>query len=343
MMSHRYLGRTGMKVSELCLGATMTFYDEAEPGDHRRILDRFADAGGNFLDTADVYGLGRSEELLGAWLEGRRRDDFVVATKVGFATTADTPGAPASRQRPNEEGLSRKHVLAAVEASLRRLRTDHIDLYTVHGWDPATPFEQMILTFDALVRSGKVRYVGVSNFCGWQLQKTVDLGRELRAEPVVMLQALYNLLDRSAEWELIPVCRIEGLALTAWGPLRSGWLGGRIRRGMAAPPPDSKVLHAGPGEWERYANERTWRVIDALEAVAREVGCAPAPVALRWLLQKPGVTAPVIGARTPAQLEECLRATAIALTEDQMARLDRAGDVDPPYPYDILRRTMLHR
>ncbi|HEV7626939.1 MAG TPA: aldo/keto reductase, partial [Streptomyces sp.] len=208
-MRNRLLGNSGLRVSELCLGS-MTFGRETDEETSSSILDTFVEAGGNFIDTADVYSRGGSEEILGRWLTKQRRDDLVVATKVRFPMG----------DGPNDKGLGRKHIIEGVEASLRRLRTDYIDLYQVHCWDPATPLEQTLSTLDSLVRAGKVRAVGASNFSGWQLQKAVDISRRRGWEPFTCLQPLYNLLDRETEWELLPVCRNEGLGVIPWSPLR---------------------------------------------------------------------------------------------------------------------------
>ncbi len=335
-MEYRFLGRTGLKVSELCLG-TMTFGREADEETSVRILDRFAEAGGNFLDTADVYNQGVSEEIIGRWLKGKRREDFVIATKVRFPMG----------QGPNDVGLSRKHILAGVEGSLRRLGTDYIDLYQVHCWDQATPLEETLSTLHELVRSGKVRYIGASNFTGWQLQKAIDISKQMGWEPFRCLQPLYNLLDRSTEWELIPVCINEGLGVIPWSPLRGGWLSGKYRRGMEAPPEGTRVQVAeryGWSEsWSRYNNDRTWHVIDVLLAVADEVGKTPAQVALNWLLRRPGVTAPIIGVRNLEQLEDNLGAVGWALDEEHMTRLTEASEIEKPYPYEFVERAQGRR
>jgi aryl-alcohol dehydrogenase-like predicted oxidoreductase len=329
-MDDRFLGRTGLRVSELCFG-TMMFGERADEQTSHRLLDRFVDAGGTFIDTADVYGCGRSEEILGSWLKGRARDDLVIATKVyGEAY----PGGPV-------QGTGRKHVLAAVEASLRRLGTDYIDLYLAHVFDDATPQEETLSTLDTLVTSGKVRFVGASNYTGWQLQKAVDLARQHGWEPYVVLQPQYNLLRREAEWELIPVCRNEGLGVVPWAPLAQGWLSGRYRRGMTGPPEGTRVAESG--DWADHDTEPTWRVLDALHEVAAEIGRPPAQVALRWLLQRPGITAPTVGATTLDQLEDNLGATGWSLTDEQMGRLTSASDPTLPYPYDILSLPQFRR
>jgi aryl-alcohol dehydrogenase-like predicted oxidoreductase len=291
------------------------------------MLDRFVDAGGTFIDTADVYTAGRSEEVVGRWLQRRSRDDLVIATK---AYGAMGPG-------PNDRGAGRKHLLSAVEASLRRLRTDYLDLYQVHVFDDATPIEETLSTLDGLVRAGKVRFLGASNYAGWQLQKSVDLARQHGWEAFACLQPLYNLLDREAEWDLVPVCCAEGIGLIPWSPLRGGWLSGRYRRGMTEPPAGSRV--EGDAEaWRTYANERTWTVVEALTEVAEKTGRTPAQVALRWLIQQPVVTAPIIGARTPEQLEDNLAAVGDPLTDEQMDRLTTVSDQPMPYPFGLLSR-----
>jgi len=330
-MEHRFLGRTGMQVSELCMGA-MTFGRETTEELSHRMLHRFVEAGGNFIDTADVYSTGKSEEVVGRWLKDKVRDDLVVATKVRFAMG----------EGPNDLGLSRKHILSGVEASLRRLGTDYIDLYQVHMWDDATPLEETLSTLNDLVRAGKVRYIGASNFSGWQLQKAIDLSRQMGWEILSSLQPQYNLLARSTEWELIPVCQREGLGVICWSPLRGGWLSGKYRRGLEAPPKGSRVQIAeekGWSEsWSACNNEHTWGVIDALLEISDEIGKAPAQIAINWLLQRPGVTAPIIGARTMEQVEQNLGAAGWSLNEAQMARLDADSEIEPPYPYSFVNR-----
>ncbi|MBN1993777.1 MAG: aldo/keto reductase [Anaerolineae bacterium] len=329
-MEYRYLGRTGMKVSQLCLGA-MTFGREADKKTSFRMMDRFVEAGGNFIDTADVYTRGVSEEIVGRWLKGKTRDDFVIATKVRFPMG----------DGPNDLGLSRKHIMAGIESSLRRLGTDYIDLYQVHCWDPGSPLEETLSTLHTLVQRGKVRYLGASNYNGWQLQKAIDLSKQMDWESFVSLQPLYNLLDRNIEWELVPVSLNEGLGIIPWSPLRGGWLSGKYRRGMAAPPSGTRVEIAekeGWSEsWSAYANERTWSILDVLFAVAEETGKSPAQVALNWLIHRPGVTAPITGARNLKHLEDNLGAAGWALSDDQMARLTEASEMTPAYPYSFIR------
>lgn len=329
-MEYRFLGRTGMLVSELCLGA-MTFGRETPEDESYKMMDTFVEAGGNFIDSADVYSQGLSEEIVGRWLKNKRRDDFVIATKVRFSMGKGV----------NDIGLSRKHILSGVEASLRRLQTDSIDLYQVHMWDDAAPLEETLATLNALVQSGKVRYIGASNYAAWQLQKAIDISKFSGWEPFACLQPLYNLLDRDIEDEIVPVCLNEGVGIIPWSPLRGGWLSGKYRRGMQAPPSGTRVEEAeakGWGEaWNIYANERTWTVLDALFAVSEESGKTPAQVALRWLLQKPGVTAPIIGARTMQHLETNLGAAGWTLDAQQIERLDKVSEMNHGYPGNSIK------
>jgi aryl-alcohol dehydrogenase-like predicted oxidoreductase len=326
-MRYRFLGRTSLAVSELCLGA-MTFGRESDEETSHRMMDRFAEAGGTFLDTADAYGAGRSEEIVGRWRKQHDRDDWVISTKVRWG-----PGG-------NREGLGRKHVMTAAEGSLRRLGTDHIDLYHVHGWDPAAPVEEVVRTLDLLVTSGKVRHLAVSNWAAWQIQKALGVADKRGWEPFAAIQPRYNLLDREFEWEQGPLAADAGLGVLPWSPLRGGWLTGRYQRGGSAPA-GSRVGMAESENWgERWAmydNDRTWRVLDELAAVAREAGREQAQVALNWLLGRPAVTAPIIGARSMQQLESNLGATDWDLDAALVERLDAVTTVDPlPFPYDTL-------
>ncbi|HLU34065.1 MAG TPA: aldo/keto reductase [Natronosporangium sp.] len=327
-MEYRVLGNSGLMVSELCLGA-MTFGNETDEAGSHQLLDRFVAAGGNFIDTADVYAGGASEEIIGRWLARQRRDDLVIATKLFWPTGGG----------PNDRGAGRKHILSAVEASLRRLNTDYIDLYQVHCFDETTPIEETLATLDNLVRAGKVRHLGASNYASWQLQKTMDVARYRGWEPLVALQPLYNLIDREVELELVPVCRNEGVGIIPWAPMRGGWLTGKYRRGMTTAPPDTRwEENKQPwlGSWETKVDERTWTVTDTVLAVAEEVGRSPAQVALRWLLQRPGVTAPIVGARRLDQLEDNLGATGWSLSDKHMERLTTAGEQPLPYPHGYL-------
>lgn len=325
-MKYRYMGRTGLKVSELCLGA-MTFGRESTEAESYEMLDSFKSAGGNFIDTADVYSRGLSETILGRWLKQQNREDFVIATKVRF-TMGDGP---------NDIGLSRKHILAGIDGSLKRLGIDYVDLYQIHSWDPGAPLEETLQTLDALVKSGKVRYIGASNVAAWQLQKAIDISRQYGWEPFSCLQPLYNLLDREVEWGLVPVCLNEGVGIIPWSPLRGGWLSGKYQRGMDAPLEGTRVDEAEKQGWSEswsvYANEQTWSVTDTLQEISTETGKSIAQIALNWLLQMPGVTAPIIGARNLKQLEENLGSTGWSLTAEQMTKLDNVSRKPLPYPY----------
>lgn len=338
-MEYRFLGRSGLRVSALCLGPTMTisFGRDVDESAGRRIFDIYCDRGGNFFDNADVYSGGLSETLFGRWLEERRREDLVIATKVRYP----------SGTGPNDAGLSRKHLVASIDESLRRLRTDYIDLYQVHCWDPVTPLEETLSTLNRLVELGKVRYVGASNFSGWQLQKSLDLSLLRGWERFVSLQALYNLLDRSTEWELVPVCLNEGVALNPWSPLRCGWLTGTYRRGMMAPPAGSRIEHAGKTagkeRWDQYANERTWRIVDLLEAIAQTENRTPAQVALNWVLHRPGVVSPVVGPQTVEHLEDNLATLEWRLAPEHIEALEACSDLPLPYPYDTIEAARTRR
>jgi aryl-alcohol dehydrogenase-like predicted oxidoreductase len=340
-MRRRLLGRTGVVVTEFALG-TMTFGQEADEAAATGILDAYVGAGGNFIDTADVYPpagpKGTSEEIIGRWLASRpgRRDGIVLATKC--RGRMDDSG--------NSEGLSRRWIVRACEQSLRRLKTDYIDLYQAHQWDPATPIEETLLAFDSLVRAGKVRYIGVSNFTGWQLERTVQVARRLGTAAPVSLQPQYNMLAREIEWELVPVCLEHGLSIIPWGPLGQGWLSGKYSRDSA--PAGATRLGEDPNRgveaYSRRNVERTWRIVGAVQAVAEELGVPPARVALRWLADRPAVTAPLLGARTAEQITDNLKAADVTLSDEQRARLDQASaPVTPDYPYRLLAENAAER
>jgi len=337
-MEYVRFGSTGMKVSRICLGCmsygrpTDRWPWALEEEQSRPFIQRALALGINFFDTADIYSTGASEEVLGNLLKalGVKRETAVVATKVFNPMSRDI----------NDRGLSRKHIMDGIDRSLARLKMDYVDLYQVHTWDPDTPLEETLGTLDNLVKCGKVRYIGASNFAGYQLQKSVDISLRMGWEPFSCLQPLYNLLDRSIEWEIIPVCERHGLGIIPWSPLRGGWLSGKYKRGMSAPLPNTRIDDAtklGWSEaWNVYDNERTWNVIDTLFAVAHELGKTPAQVALRWLLQRPLVTAPIIGVRTLAHLEDNLRATGWNLTSEMMEKLNQVSQMDLVYPYNFL-------
>src|SRR4051812_30207299 len=300
-----------LAVSRLCLGAMLMGGKTPAPEAHR-MLDRFRDAGGTFIDTADVYGDGESERTLAPWLR-RHRAEVVVATKVRHGVSD-----------PTGKGLPPARVRAACDASLRRLGVDVIDLYQVHAPDPDTPLEETLEALDGLVRAGKVRALGASNFPAWLLAWAVAQQDREGWSPFVSLQPQYSLVERSAELDLLPFCRAAGLGVIPWGPLGAGFLTGRYRRGEA-PEPGSRMGEASDELEEaqhRRAVERNFQVVDAAEAIARERGVTVAQVALAWLLGVEGVTAPIVGPRTFEQLEGVLGADEIKLTPEERASLE---------------------
>lgn len=326
-MEYRRLGDTGLMVSELCLGC-MTFGREASEEDSKRLVDRFLDAGGNFIDTADVYSKGVSEEITGRTIKGVR-DDVVLATKVYFPMG----------EGPNDTGLSRKRVTQGCEDSLRRLGTDYIDLYQVHCWDSATPLKETLSALTDLVRSGKVRYIGVSNFTGWQLVKSVCLSEANGLERFVCLQPQYSLVERNIEREILPICLEEGLGVIPWSPLGGGFLSGKYRR-EEEPPEGSRISEAVASmeeHWDRRATERNWAALDVVGRISEETGKSYAQISLNWLLRQDGVTAPIIGARTLEQLEDNLGASGWTLDEEQVEELSDASALEDVYPYRFIR------
>ena len=328
-MDYRTLGASGASVSTLALG-TMTFGSEAdEAGSHEQI-DAFVAAGGTLVDTADVYSGSTSEEIIGRWLRTRPADvtePVVLATKGRFPLTDD----------PNAAGSSARHLTRALDASLRRLHVEWIDLYQVHAWDPHTPLEETLRTLDGFVRAGKIGYYGLSNFTGWQLTKAVQLARALGLSAPVTLQSQYNLLVREIEWEIVPAAQDAGLGLLPWSPLGGGWLSGKYRRDER--PSGATRLGEDPGRGveaydRRSTQSRTWDVIEAVQGVADARGVTMAQVALAWLVDRPAVTSVIIGARTLAQLEENLGAADLRLDADEQAALDAASDPGAAdYPY----------
>ena len=326
-MEYRRLGETGLMVSELCLGC-MTFGREADEEDSKKLVARFLEAGGNFIDTADVYTRGVSEEITGRALKSVR-DDVVLATKVRFPMG----------EGPNDVGLSRKHVNQGCEDSLRRLGTDYIDLYQVHCWDAATPLEETLDALADLVHAGKVRYIGVSNFTAWQLVKSLGLSDALGLERFVCLQPQYSLIERNIEYEILPACLEEGLGVIPWSPLGGGFLSGKYHRDQR-PPEDSRIAGAQEAQeehWDRRATERNWNVLDVVGEISESTGKSYAQISLNWLLRQPAVTAPIIGARTLEQLDDNLGAAGWELDEDQVSRLSEAGALEDTYPHRFIR------
>jgi aryl-alcohol dehydrogenase-like predicted oxidoreductase len=304
----------------------MTFGNEADEATSQAIVDRFVDAGGNFVDTANVYSQGVSEEITGRAIKDKR-DQIVLATKARFQMGDDT----------NAVGSSRRNLVAACEASLRRLGTDWIDLYQVHMWDKRTPIEETVSTLDDLVHQGKVRYVGASNFAGWHLAKALGVSALHGWEPFVCLQPEYSLITRDAERELLPLCRSEGLAVIPWSPLAGGVLTGKYAKGKDFPAGTRGGDTENPITFTYRIDDRAWNVVDAVTDVAGKENRTPAQVALNWVLHRPGVTAPIIGARTLAQLDDNLGATGWTLGEESLQALGWASAFRYGYPYEFLQ------
>ena len=325
------LGDSGCAVSSLCLG-TMTFGVETDESAAHQQLDLFTEAGGTMVDTADVYADGRSEEIIGRWFASRPpdvTDRVVLATKGRFAMDAS----------PNGAGLSARHLTRALDASLRRLRLESVDLYQVHAYDPLTPMEETLRALGQFIRAGKIRYWGLSNFTGWQLTKAVHLARALNVAGPVTVQPQYSLVARETEWEIIPAAADAGLGLLPWSPLGGGWLSGKYRRDQR--PAGATRLGEDPGRgmeaYDRRGTERTWHVIDAVQKVAEESGVSMAEVALAWVTARPAVSSTILGARTVTQLKANLRAAGLRLTAAQTAALDTASNPCPAdYPYGEL-------
>jgi aryl-alcohol dehydrogenase-like predicted oxidoreductase len=330
-MEMRTLGTSGLVVSSYALG-TMTFGDETDEPDAFAILDRFVEAGGTLLDLADVYAEGESERIVGRWLADRgARDEVVLATKARFPV--------GGHQDPNRQGLSRSWLHRAIDDSLERLGIEHIELYQIHAWDPLTPVEEWLGAMDDLVRLGKIRYVGVSNVRGYQLQRIIDVSRSEGFAPIVSLQPQYNLLAREIEWELVPCCEEEGVGLLPWSPLGGGWLTGKYRRDER--PTGVTRLGEDPGRgveaYDKRANDRTWTILDELRAVADANEATMGQVALAWVTAQPAVSSTILGVRTLEQLEDNLGATELELSTEQLAILDEvSAPVTPDYPYGLV-------
>ncbi|MBN1208477.1 MAG: aldo/keto reductase [Myxococcaceae bacterium] len=323
-MNYRMLGRTGLYVSELCFGA-MTFGGEGfwkvigtqGQTEADTLVSRALEAGINFFDTADVYSNGLSEQLLGKAL-GPRRKDVVLATKVRGRTG---PGV-------NDVGLSRGHIMDSVHASLRRLGTDYIDLYQLHGYDIVTPLDETLRALDDLVHQGKVRYLGASNLAAWQLMKALGLSEHRGLARFESLQAYYSVAGRDLERELVPLIKDQQLGLMVWSPLAGGFLSGKFRRGGQGP----EAARRSTFDFPPVDKERAYNVIDVMDGIAEAHGVSVARVALAWLLHQPHVTAIIIGAKTPEQLEDNLAAPSLKLTAEQLAALTTASTLPPEYP-----------
>ncbi len=336
-MRYRTLGNSGVIVSTYALG-TMTFGAEADEATAHAILDHYVAAGGNFIDTADVYGASASEKFIGSWLASRptEREQVVIATKARFSMGVG----------PNDLGTSRRYLGRALDASLRRLGVEQIDLYQLHAWDPVTPIEESLRFLDDAVRSGKIAYYGFSNFLGWQLTKAVCLAHANGFTPPVTFQPQYNLLMRDIELEIVPAALDARIGLLTWSPLASGWLTGKYRRDND--PTGATRLGENPElrpEWEaRNAQERTWQILGEVEEIANARGINQAQVSLAWLEAQPAVTSVILGARNTDQLASNLVAASVELAPEELERLDKvSAPVVSDYPYGTTGVGQRHR
>jgi aryl-alcohol dehydrogenase-like predicted oxidoreductase len=325
-MKYRTLGRSGLLVSELCLG-TMTFGKGTDEKDSIEMIHRFLDAGGNFIDTADVYVDGKSEEIVGKAIKERRKE-VVLATKVRMKTGP----------HPNDAGYSRKRTLEGVEASLTRLQTDYIDLYQLHVWDHLTPIEETIRTLDDLITSGKVRYIGCSNFFAWQLMKSLSFSDFNRYARFISIQPQYSLTNREMDREMFSLCLEEGVGVIPWAPLGGGFLTGKY----TAPekPTFGRFSRGLTGEydWERKFIDKNFTILHTIKEIAEENDKTIAQVSLNWLLAKEGVTSPIFGARTLEQFEENMGSAGWQLTEEEWNRLDEASALPSEYPNRFIEK-----
>lgn len=327
-MEYRQLGTSGLKVPALSFGAgtfggrgpLFSAWGTAGVDEARRMVDLSLDAGVTLFDTADVYSDGASEEVLGAALKGRR-DQALISTKAALPTG----------DGPYDAGVSRSRLITSVEAALRRLDTDYIDLFQLHAYDASTPVEEVLATLDDLVRAGKIRYTGVSNYSGWQLMKGLSEAEKRGRPRFAAHQVYYSLVGRDYEWELMPLAADQGVGAVVWSPLGWGRLTGKIRRGQ--PLPANSRLHQTAQFGPPIEDEHLFRVVDALDEVAEETGRTIPQIALNWLLRRPTVSTVLIGARDEEQLKQNLGAVGWELTPEQVARLDAASEVTAPYPY----------
>jgi len=325
-MEYRFLGNTGLKLSALCFG-TMTFGGDGQfkaAGDTqveeaKGFVSECIDAGVNVFDTADIYSFGKSEEVLGQAL-GKKRDQVLIATKLHASMSADV----------NDVGQSRHHIIRACEASLKRLGTDYIDIYQVHGFDSLTCMEQSLRALDQLVRDGKVRYIGCSNLSAWHLMKSLSISERKNFEKYVVLQAYYSLIARELEYELVPLCESEGLGILVWGPLSGGLLSGKHKRGEQA------AANSRRAQWPDYGEvnlDHAFDILDVVNEIAKHRNVSASQVSLNWLLSKPAMSSVIIGARTLEQLRDNLKTVTWSLTPDEVARLDQVSATAVPYPY----------
>jgi aryl-alcohol dehydrogenase-like predicted oxidoreductase len=338
-MKYRKLGNSGVSVSNLALG-TMGFGTETPEPEAFAIIDAYVGAGGNMLDTADVYGAGASEELLGRWRASRPAD---VTNSVIFASKARFGTGPAV----NDVGTSRRHLSRALDTSLRRIGVEAIDLYQMHGWDELTPVEETLTFLDAAVRAGKINYIGLSNFTGWQLQLVFSTAKAMGLQLPITLQQQYSLASREIEYEVIPAALHNHMGLLPWSPLASGFLSGKYTRKKEAESDtrfgsDSAMFrHIGK---DLFTSDRNWAILDVVREIAGEIGASVSQVALSWVSNRPGVSASIIGARTMVQLNDNLAGADLALSADAATRLDEVSANTPnDYPYGLFGRLQRHR
>jgi aryl-alcohol dehydrogenase-like predicted oxidoreductase len=328
-MQYRFLGRSGLRLSVLGLGTVPFGSKGGELGKWgcvnidgaRRMIDLCLDMGVNWIDTSNAYSLGSTEEVCGEALKGRRRERLLIATKVRFAMSSG----------PNDAGLSRFHLINQCEASLRRLKTDHIDLYQMHSWDGQTPLEETLEALDSLVRNGKVRYIGASNYSAWHLMKALAVAEREHRERFVAHQIYYSLQARDAEWELVPLSIDQGVGVLVWSPLAGGWLTGKYRRHQPMPQHTRYALNYSEPPVRDAA--QLYDIVDVLVSVAQARKATAAQIAIAWLLERPGVTSVVLGARNEMQLAENLLASDVTLSLDERTKLDAVSAMKLPYPY----------
>jgi len=336
-MKYRQLGKSGLMVSELCFG-TMSFGGDGywkvvgnlDYPAGKKLVDIAFDAGVNFFDSADVYSNGQSEEILGKAIK-EKRNEIVLATKVRGRMSSEI----------NDVGLSRRHIIDSCNNSLKRLGTDHIDLYVMHSFDPITPLEETLSALTDLVHQGKVRYLGASNFAAWQLMKALAVSKENHFEKFVSLQALYSLISRDVEYELVPLCQDQGLGLTPWSPLGGGFLTGKYRKGK--PMPEGSRRSNEQYNFIQIDPEKGYAIVDALEEIANSHKTSISQAALNYLLRKPSVSSVLIGATKPHQLEDNLKTTTWKMSADEISRLDELSKLNPIYPHWMLQFTYTDR
>lgn len=351
---YNFVGNSGLRVSNICLGC-MTFgrnitFDTRTQQDEdssHLIMDRFVQWGGNFFDTADIYGPYYSEQILGRWLECRERDNFVVATKCNFPVGV--------QQNRNSVGLSRRHMTASITGSLQRLHTNYVDIYQTHAWDAGTNIEETLRTFDDLVRAEKIRYIGLCNVSGWQLQKIVDTTQRLGLNSVVSLQQQYSLVNRESELEPFQVCKTNGIGVLPWSPLKGGFLTGKFKRGVKPSEGQGRLGYVANSNqlrgrvggafplWSKFT-DKDFNILETAEEIAKQKGRSIAQVALRWLLQKDVTSSVIIGATSISQLDDNMgAANGWSLTQAEMDKLDKVSAVNPFYPYNFIDQGNVHR